>query len=71
MARLNQLTQAVDPSKIFDLANQSDAIVWKDLATIPVFAFPNLVANSDTVSGVTENPTQQTINWNIQTWSLK
>jgi len=70
-AVLNQLTTELDPAKVFDLANQADAIAWKDLATIPVFQFPDLVANSDKVQNVIYNPTQQTINWNLQKWTAK
>ena len=50
--------------------NEIDAIVWDDLATIPLFQFADLVANSDKVQNVVANPTQQDITWNAPKWSL-
>ena len=53
-----------------DTVNEIDAIVWDDLATIPLFQFADLVANSDKVPNVVANPTQQDITWNAPQWSL-
>ena len=40
------------------------------LATIPLFQFADLVANSDKVQNVVANPTQQDITWNAPQWRL-
>ena len=50
--------------------NQVDAIIWDDLATIPLFQFADLVASSDKVQNVVANPTQQDITWNAPQWQL-
>ncbi len=60
----------LDEAAKVDTVNQIDAIIWEDLATIPLFQFADLVANSDTVSNVVANPTQQDITWNAASWSV-
>jgi peptide/nickel transport system substrate-binding protein len=58
-----------DPDAQIDLANQIDTILWENLATIPVFSFPGVVAYSDDVSNVIYNPSQNGLTWNASQWS--
>jgi peptide/nickel transport system substrate-binding protein len=58
-----------DPQAQIELANEMDIIVWENLATIPVFSFPGVVAYSDGVSNVIYNPSQNGLTWNASEWS--
>jgi ABC-type transport system substrate-binding protein len=67
---MDTLASEPDPTKLATAANQADKLIWADLATIPLFQFPDLVAFSDKVSGVTYNPTQFGLTWNDQSWAV-
>ncbi len=66
---LEELLVTPDPQAQIDLANQIDILLWENLATIPVFSFPGVVAYSDDVSNVTYNPSQNGLTWNASEWS--
>jgi peptide/nickel transport system substrate-binding protein len=66
---LAELLVTPDPAAQIDLANQIDILLWENLATIPVFSFPGVVAYSDDVSNVTYNPSQNGLTWNASAWS--
>jgi peptide/nickel transport system substrate-binding protein len=67
----SQLNSETDTTKQVDLMKQIDTQLWTDLATIPLFAHPGLLATSPDVEGVEYNATQQELLWNAQEWSLK
>jgi peptide/nickel transport system substrate-binding protein len=67
----SQLNAEIDTTKQVDLMKQIDTQLWTDLATIPLFAFPGILASSPDVEGVEYNATQQELMWNAQDWSLK
>jgi peptide/nickel transport system substrate-binding protein len=66
---LTELLVTPDPQEQIDLANQIDILLWENLATIPVFSFPGVVAYSDDVSNVIYNPSQNGLTWNASEWS--
>jgi peptide/nickel transport system substrate-binding protein len=66
---LEELLITPDPAAQIDLANQIDILLWENLATIPVFSFPGVVAYSDDVSNVIYNPSQNGLTWNASEWS--
>ena len=66
---MDTLASESDATKLATAANQADTLLWQDLATIPLFQFPDLVAFSDKVKNVTYNPTQFGLTWNDQTWA--
>jgi peptide/nickel transport system substrate-binding protein len=68
---LSAVNQELDVDKQTVLLKQMDTTLWKDLATIPLFAFPAVVATSTNAEGVVYNPTQADLSWNSQEWSLK
>jgi ABC-type transport system substrate-binding protein len=70
-AEFTQLNQELNPDKQFALLKQIDTQLWTDLATIPLFAFPNVVATDSKVQNVKMNTTQQDLTWNAQDWTLK
>lgn len=67
---ISQLNESLDPSEVLALANQIDTILWQDLATIPVFSFPGVVAYTDNTQNIVYNPSQNGLTWNSDRWSL-
>jgi peptide/nickel transport system substrate-binding protein len=66
----DRLASETDPTKLPGIANQADTLIWDDLATIPLFQFPEVVAYADNVSGVLYNPTQSGLTWNDNVWDV-
>jgi peptide/nickel transport system substrate-binding protein len=64
------LAQEIDLDAQNELLKQADTILWQDLATIPAFAFPGLLATSPDAEGVVYNATQADLTWNAYEWSL-
>lgn len=65
-----QLNQEVDRTKQLRLMQQIDTQLWRDVATIPLFVFPGLLATSPAAVGVQYNPTQADLSWNAYDWNL-
>ena len=57
-----------DPDEQIELIKQIETILWDDLATIPLFAFPGVAAYDNTVENVQFQPSQSPITWNMQKW---
>jgi len=66
---LDRLTSVTDPTQQIAAANELDTALWDDLATIPLWRLPAVVAHTDAVTGVKPNPTDQSLTWNIETWT--
>jgi peptide/nickel transport system substrate-binding protein len=66
---LKQLYSELNPGRQLDLMGQLDAALWKDLATIPLFAFPALLATASDVQGVRYNPNPAGVTFNMNTWT--
>jgi peptide/nickel transport system substrate-binding protein len=67
---MDQLASETDPSKLAGIANDADKLIWGDLATIPLFQFPDVVAFNDNVKNVVYNPTQFGLTWNDNAWAV-
>lgn len=65
----DQANASFDPAARADLMNQIDALIWADMATLPLFQFQEMVAYSDTVTGVVFNGPVG-ITWNANEWAL-
>jgi peptide/nickel transport system substrate-binding protein len=68
------MTQAIsdlDPKKSAELANQADQILWDDMATLPLYQKPQLLAYRNTFVGIGENLSSQGPFWNAGTWAQK
>lgn len=50
------------------LMRQVDRQLWTDVATLPLFAFPAVVATAQGVEGVQYNPTVVDLTWNVADW---
>jgi peptide/nickel transport system substrate-binding protein len=68
---LDSLNRELDKDKQLALLKKIDTQLWTDLESIPLFAFPSLVATDSKVENVTMNTTQQDLTWNAQEWNLK
>jgi peptide/nickel transport system substrate-binding protein len=68
---LDNLATEVNPDAQLPIVKQIDQILWKDLAQIPIFAFPGVVATTPDAEGVVYNASQAELTWNAYAWSLK
>jgi peptide/nickel transport system substrate-binding protein len=65
---ISRRDQETDRAKQFALQKQIDTILWQDLATIPLYAFPGVYAAATDITGVRYNATQADLTWNAQEW---
>jgi peptide/nickel transport system substrate-binding protein len=69
-ALIQQALQEPDTDKQADLGNQIDALLWDQMATIPLYQKPTYFAYGSTIQGPKDNPTQAGPLWNASTWAL-
>ena len=69
-ADMKELLAELDKNKQFVLMKKIDTELWNDLATIPLFAFPAVLASAKNTAGLHYNATQADLSWNIQEWGL-
>lgn len=67
---LPELDVTPEPDAQVELIKQIETILWEDLATIPLFYFPGVVAYQNDVENVTFQPSQSQVTWNMQLWDL-
>jgi len=70
-ALFNQALTELDPTKATSLYNQADAILWKDMATLPLFQQPSLYTWNTKWANILPNPSNYGLTWNAQDWGLK
>lgn len=68
---LNQAAGTLDTTAAAALYNQADALLWKDMVTLPLFQQPQLYTWNNTYGNVLPNPSNNGLTWNAQTWGLK
>ncbi len=66
-----KLNVTPDRAAQLDLIKQIETILWDDLATIPVFAHPALLAYAANTEGVQLNATQAGLTWNMEDWNIQ
>jgi len=67
-----QLDQTLDPAKQKTLQGQLDKIIWtQDLASIPLFAFPAVLAYDKNVQGLTYNASQSDVTYDASKWTVQ
>jgi peptide/nickel transport system substrate-binding protein len=66
-----ELVRTPERDKQADLGNEIDALLWEQMATIPLYQKPTFLAHSSTLNGAEDNATQAGPLWNSSTWSLK
>jgi len=69
-ALFDQLKGETDKTKQAALLTEIDTIMWSDVATVPLFAFPAILAVTPEVTGVVYNASQADLSWNCQEWGL-
>ncbi len=62
---------ALDDGEKAALYNEIDRLLWDDMATIPLYQKPTLVAFRSTYANIGDNATVHGIFWNAETWGLK
>ena len=66
---LKRLSSELDPDRQKALLTQLDTALWNDVATLPLFVFPAMLATGPKIQGVQYNPSWSGATWNAQTWS--
>ncbi|KQS68326.1 ABC transporter family substrate-binding protein [Modestobacter sp. Leaf380] len=67
---LSQMVSEPDPDAAADLANQVDTALWAQMATLPLFQKPTVIAYQSTITGVEDNSSQTGPLWNSETWAV-
>jgi peptide/nickel transport system substrate-binding protein len=71
--QVDELMAALDVTPDADeqvrIITEVETLLWEDLATVPLFAHPGIVAHDSTVENVTFQPSQTQVTWNMQRWS--
>jgi len=67
---LDVLATETDETKLIEAANRADTLLWEDLATLPLYQTPAVVAWAKNVHGIRPNPTFQGLTWNVETWTV-
>ncbi|WP_235854628.1 ABC transporter family substrate-binding protein [Nonomuraea aridisoli] len=67
---IKQLNAEVDKTKHAPIIAQIEKILWDDLATIPLFAHPSLLAWDEQLQNIVPNPAQSSVTWNMDKWTL-
>ncbi|MBF8186174.1 ABC transporter family substrate-binding protein [Nonomuraea sp. K274] len=67
---VKQLNAEVDKTKHAPMIAEIEKALWADLATIPLFAHPNMLAWDEKMQGVVPNPAQSSVTWNMDKWTL-
>jgi peptide/nickel transport system substrate-binding protein len=70
-ALFNQALTTLDPAKAASLYNQVDALLWKDMVTLPLFQQPQLYTIGNKWANVIPNTTSTGLTWNADLWGLK
>jgi peptide/nickel transport system substrate-binding protein len=68
---LNQAMSATSPTQEATLFNQADSIMWKDMATLPLFEEPTLFGWTSSYGNVIPNASSQGFSWNASLWGSK
>jgi peptide/nickel transport system substrate-binding protein len=66
-----QALSDTDPTTDAALYNQIDAILWKDMVTLPLFEQPDLYTWSTSYGNIEPDPANVNIPWNAYDWGLK
>ncbi|HKN63658.1 MAG TPA: ABC transporter family substrate-binding protein [Gaiellaceae bacterium] len=70
-ALFNQALTTVDTTKAAALYNKVDALLWKDMATLPLFQQPQLFGWSSKYGNIFPNTSSTGIPWNASQWGVK
>ncbi|MGZ4418616.1 MAG: peptide ABC transporter substrate-binding protein [Gaiellaceae bacterium] len=60
----------LDPAKRTAYYNQADALIARDIPTIPLYQKPTFLVFHSTVGGMSDNTTQAGPMWNAENWTI-
>lgn len=67
---LNKMSSSFNTSDEIKYANQADSLLWQQMYTLPLYQKPTLLAFSNSIHGLADNPTQVGPLWNSETFSM-
>jgi peptide/nickel transport system substrate-binding protein len=67
----NQALTTTNATKATTLYNQIDAILWKDMVTLPLFQQPQLFGWTSKYGNVIPNTSNLGFSWNADAWGMK
>ena len=70
-ALLDKIATDQDAARQAADANAADELLWEQMATLPLFQKPTLVACDSALRGVQNNASQSGVLWNSDDWSLR
>ena len=68
---MQQSDSELDPTKRGLLFQQADALMSKDVPSIPLYAAPVILVYKNTILGMKNNPSSVGPTWNIEDWKWK
>jgi glutathione transport system substrate-binding protein len=68
---LTKAAQQLNPNTASPLYTQADALLWKQMVALPLFAEPSAMAWSAYTSGVGPNPNGANLLWFPQDWAVR
>ncbi len=60
-----------DPAAQAEIGNRIDALLWEQVATVPLYQKPTFIAWQSSIEGVEDNSTQAGPLWNSETWTVQ
>jgi peptide/nickel transport system substrate-binding protein len=69
-ALFNKALATLNPSQAASLYNQVDGLLWKDMATLPLFQQPQLYGWSTKFQNIVPNTSSIGIPWNANQWGV-
>ena len=60
-----------DPDAQTELGNRIDALLWEQVATVPLYQKPTFIAFQSSIEGVEDNATEWGPLWNSETWTVE
>jgi len=69
-ALFNQALATLDPDVASGLYNQIDGLLWKDMATLPLFQQPQLFGWSSKYGNIVPNTSSVGVPWNANQWGV-
>jgi peptide/nickel transport system substrate-binding protein len=68
---LDAALATTNPTQEAALFNQADALLWKDMVTLPLFEEPTMFAWTNGYGNIVPNASSAGFTWNAQDWGLK
>lgn len=66
-----QFVSQPDPAAQVELGNQIDALLWGQVATVPLYQKPTFIAHQSSIEGIQDNATEWGPLWNSETWAVQ